>query len=132
MKILYNIGIYFAVNTAFIFSSASFAALISVITLLFTGKGLSSFTIFTMLSYYGSLRYSVSVSIGHVLRELGESSISIQRIQAFLMEDPLFPDTFGGVEEQNIAKNCPLSEDSSKLAVFFKGRRYHCEGKKDN
>ena len=111
---------------------ASFAALISVITLLFTGKGLSSFTIFTMLSYYGSLKYSVSVSIGHVLRELGESRICIQRIQAFLMEDPLFPDTLGGIEEQNVAKNRPLSEDSSKLAVFFKGRRYHCKGKKDN
>ena len=47
------------------------------------------------------------------------------------MEDPLFPDNFGDIEEKNVAKNRLLTEDSSKLAVSFKGRKDRCDGKKE-
>ena len=128
-KIIHRIGAYFAGNSAFLYSSASIATLISVVTFVLTEEELTTFTVFTLLSYLATLQFCICYSIGDSLRNLGEMSISIRRIQKFLLDDPLFPD--GSADDgKTVIKDRWLNKRFRKLSAYGRGKRYRYDGKR--
>ncbi|XP_032233715.2 ATP-binding cassette sub-family C member 4 [Nematostella vectensis] len=65
--------------------SASIAALISIITLIFSGIHLDPARIFTMINLLKSLEFAIVVDLAECLREVLDAFVSIRRIEQFLL-----------------------------------------------
>ncbi|EDO37461.1 predicted protein [Nematostella vectensis] len=65
--------------------SASIAALISIITLIFSGIHLDPARIFTVINLLKSLEFAIVVDLAECLREVLDAFVSIRRIEQFLL-----------------------------------------------
>lgn len=85
MKIIRRKSFLLSCAISIMYTSGVVAAFISLVTLAFTGRLLTPFTVFTLLSLINVLRNSVLRSIGEGTYFVYEAYVSFDRIQKFLL-----------------------------------------------
>ena len=85
MKIIRRKSFLLSCAISIMYTSGVVAAFISLVTLAFSGRLLTPFTVFTLLSLINVLRNSVLRSIGEGTHFVYEAYVSFDRIQKFLL-----------------------------------------------
>ena len=85
MKIIRRKSILFSCAISIMYTSGVVAAFISLLTLAFSGRHLTPFTVFTLLAIINVLRNSALRSIGEGSQFIYEAYVSFDRIQKFLL-----------------------------------------------
>ena len=86
MSIIRSKGVIVAVVVVLYFTTLPIAALISVITLAFTGTQLSPFTVFTLLLGLTTIRVIFCYNLSMSMQMVADAKVALDRIQNFLEE----------------------------------------------
>ena len=85
IKVVRNTSFYRAFNFSFFFTASRFILLCTFLVFGFTGEILTAEKAFLALSMFNTVRLSMTLFFPFAISQLGETRVSIKRIQDFLM-----------------------------------------------